>query len=157
MIRWLFLLRRRTATQTRSLAVVPAGSRRGAGGANDGGVEAPQVVADEPLAVAAVKQEGENLVPGSVTPPGVETPISGLPGAIALGKVAPGGARVENPQDALNDGAVGVVGVSTSSPVTRIRKQQFNLLPLGVGKFIAAHGWSLSGNLPSRELGSLLL
>src|SRR5262249_38967377 len=52
----------------------------GAAGADDGGIDAPQVAVDEPPLVQAEQQGVEDLGPGAVLAPAVEAVVDGLPG-----------------------------------------------------------------------------
>src|SRR5690348_7485584 len=78
----------------------------GPAGADDGGIHQPQVAVDEALLVQAQEQGIEDLGPGAVLAPAAEAVVNRLPGAVALGDVRPGGAGVEAPEDAVDEGAM---------------------------------------------------
>ena len=68
-----------------------------------------------------------------------EAVVDRLPLAIARGQVAPGGAGVQPPEDAVEDGAV-VLPLATTfaRPKWEEGSQQ---LPLLVGEFVSLHTW----------------
>jgi len=66
-----------------------------------------------------------------------EAVVDGLPLAVAFGQVAPGGAGVEPPEDAIEDGTV-VLPLAAPLAGAR-RKEGSQQLPLLVGKFVSLH------------------
>src|SRR2546423_264508 len=119
-----------------------------------GAVEAPQVAVDEAVAVELQQQGVEDLGPGAVLAPAVEAVVDGLPGAVALWGVRPGGAGVQVPEDAVDKRAVVLPGVAGFAVVVAVGEKRLYLLPLGVGEVESVvHGGPPSGNLPARELG----
>ena len=87
----------------------------GAGGADDGGVDEPEVAAQAAMPLEVVEQMGQDLGPGAIAPPAVEPVVDGLPGSITLREVPPGGAGVEDPEDAVDQTAMGVPGMSLAA------------------------------------------
>src|SRR5262245_19608839 len=125
----------------------PGGGRVGA---NDGGIDTPQVALDEAGSVQAEEQGIEDLGPGAVLAPAVEAVVDGLPLAVALRGVGPGGAGVQVPEDAVDQGAVVLPGVPGLAVVVAVGEAGRDPLPLGVGEVIAVHGWPPSRNRPTR-------
>jgi len=72
-------------------------------GAVDGAIEAPQVAVDEAGLVQVQQQGIEDFGPGAVLAPAVEAVVDGLPRAIALGSVGPGGAGMQVPKYTVNE------------------------------------------------------
>src|SRR5262249_54315207 len=102
-----------------------------------------------------LEQEGvQDSGPGAVFAPAVEAVVDGLPGAVALGGVGPGGAGVQVPEDAVDQGPVVLPGVAGLAVVVAVGKEGRDPPPLGVGEIEEIHGWPPSGNLPSREMES---
>src|SRR5262249_48543431 len=129
--------------------------RGGSAGAVDGGIDAPQVALDEALAVQAEQQGVEGLGPGAVLAPAVEAVVDGLPGAVALRRVRPGGAGGQGPEDAVDQRPVVLPGAAGLAVVVAVGEERLEPLPLGVGEVEAiVHGGPPSGNLPARETGS---
>src|SRR4051794_23374255 len=119
-------------------------------GPDDGAIDTPEVVIDEALVVQLVQQRGDNVNPGAVLAPGVEAVPDGLPRPVTLGEVTPGGAGMQDPQDAVDDGAVVPGGPPGLTVVGWVGKQRRDPLPLPVRQFVAAHGWPPFGNLSTR-------
>src|SRR5438552_1065806 len=110
-------------------------------GTNDGGIDAPEVAVDEPLLVESQQQGIKDLGPGAVLAPAVEAVVDGLPGSVALGGIGPGGAGMQVPEDAVNQGPVILPGMAGPAVVVAVGEERLDLLPLGVGKVVAVHGW----------------
>src|SRR5262245_63039123 len=122
-------------------------------GADDGAVDAPQVVVELAGVVQFVQQRGDNADPGAVGAPAGEAIGGGLPGAVAFREVAPGSAGMQDPQDAVDDRAMVVERVSRLTVMGAVGQEGLDPSPLFVGKFVAVHGWPPWGNRPARELG----
>src|SRR5262245_10734161 len=70
------------------------------------GVHAPQVDVDQPPLVELQVQPLQDAVERAVPPPAGEPVVDRLPVAVALGQLAPLGAGVQHPQDAVEGGPV---------------------------------------------------
>jgi hypothetical protein len=64
--------------------------------------------------------------------------VNGLPGAEALGKVAPGNARLRNVEDRIHEGPIGEFG-RTGFAAALGRQQRLNPLPFFVGQLVTSH------------------
>jgi hypothetical protein len=123
-------------------------------GAVVGAVEAPEVTVQE-TGFVELEQEGvEDLGPSAILAPAVEAIRDGLPRAVALGGVRPGGAGMQMPEDAVDEAAMLLPRMSALAVVVAVGEARLNLRPLGVRKIKAIPGWPPSGNLPTRELGA---
>jgi hypothetical protein len=60
---------------------------------------------------------------------------------------------MQMPQDAINDGPMIFPRMAGLDRIT-LRKEGSNHLPLGVGKFVAMHGWSSLIHIPTGAIGS---
>src|SRR5262249_45887119 len=129
----------------------------GAGSPNDGGIDQPQVTVDEALLVQPQQEGVEDLGPGAVLAPAVAAGVDRLRRAVAVGDVRPGGAGVQAPQDAVDDGAVVFPRVPRPAAVVAVGEEGGDELPLGVGEFVAVHGWPPLGNRPAGQLEPLSL
>src|SRR5258707_4362567 len=110
-------------------------------GADDGAVDAPQVVVNQALVIQFVQEPGDDTDPRAVPAPAVEAVVNGFPRPIAIREVAPGSAGVQDPKNAVDDGAI-VGGRTTGlARVGPLRKQRLDSVPLLVREFVAAHGW----------------
>src|SRR5512147_1504020 len=128
----------------------------GAGGADDGGVDEPQVAAQAAVPLEVVEEMGQDLGPSPVASPAVEAIVDGLPRPIAFREVPPGGAGVEDPENAVDRIAMGFPGMSLAPVMCGMGQGVFEPFPLTVAEFIATtHGWPPVGNRPSREVGLL--
>src|SRR5262249_22121489 len=103
-------------------------------GTHDGAVDAEQVPVDLASRLGAGLEVVEDAVPGAALAPAVEAGVDGLPRAEELGQVAPGGAGVQDPEDAVDHEAV-VLG-RPSGPLTG-REQGAQDLPLGIGQAVS--------------------
>src|SRR5579885_1360993 len=109
---------------------------RGRAAGPDGGpVQAPQRPIDRARLVGLPQQFGGEAVPGAALAPAVEAAVGGLPGAGALGQVAPGRAGDEHPEGGVEGQPVVLERVT---PAAVRRQQRFQLGPLGVGQGMAA-------------------
>src|SRR4051794_35858824 len=110
-------------------------------GTNDRGIDAPQVAVDEPGLIELQQQGVEDLGPGAVLAPAVEAVVDGLPGAVARGGVGPGGAGVQVPEDAVDQGPVVLEGAAGLAVVVAVGEGVPDPKPLGVGEVEAVvHG-----------------
>src|SRR5206468_2847403 len=91
---------------------------RRAAGSNDGAVHAPPVQADVAVAVETVQEFGEDRGPGAVLAPLGKAVVDRLPGAVAFGDVPPGGAGVQDPEDAVDGAVMGQPGVPPTAATT---------------------------------------
>jgi hypothetical protein len=95
---------------------------------------------DLPLVIQLVEQRVDDPDPSAVRPPAVEGFEDRLPGAVAFREIAPRGAGMEDPEDAVDDRtgiAKGMPRLPLMSPVGKEGRDPF---PLRLGKFIAARG-----------------
>src|SRR6266436_677807 len=100
---WLFkLCRRWTAKSGSFVGSLPRPSRSSAG-ADNGGIDKPQVAPEAAALLQVFQQVCEDCGPCTVPTPTSETAIDGLPGAIIFRDVAPGGTCVKSPEDAIED------------------------------------------------------
>src|SRR5438128_1486031 len=95
----------------------PSGGRVGA---VDGAVETPQIAVDEARLIELEQQSVKDLGPGAVLTPAVEAVVDGLPGAVTLRRVGPGGASMQVPKDAGNEGAVVLPGLAPAVVVLMV-------------------------------------
>src|SRR4051794_13031124 len=110
-------------------------------GADDGGIDTPQVAFDEALLVQLEQEGVEELGPGAVLAPAVEAVVDGLPLAVALGGIGPGGAGVQVPEDAVDQGPVVLPGAAGLAVVVAVGEGVPDPKPLGVGEVEAVvHG-----------------
>src|SRR5258708_6856149 len=130
----------------------PSGGRVGA---VDGAVETPQIAVDEARSIELEQQRVKDLGPCAVFTPAVEAVVDGLPGAITLRRVGPGGASMQMPKDAVNKGAMVLPGTAPVAVVITVVEGVGNPLPLRIGKVKAVvHGSLPGGNLLARKRGS---
>src|SRR5207302_10554528 len=94
---------------------------------------------DQAGLVEAYQQRDEDLGPGAVLAPAVEAVVDGLPGAVPLRKVAPRGAGVEMPKDAVDDEAVKAPGMPRAVARVTVGEKGGDAFPLGIGEFVAMH------------------
>src|SRR5262245_52306270 len=113
------------------------GPRRRAGGADVGAIHAEQVGVDQPRLVEPQLQPLDDAVELATAAQVGEAVVDGLPGAVALGQVAPGGAGVQPPEDAVEQRAV---VLPLAAPLARPRREEGGKQPpLLVGKFVSLH------------------
>jgi len=129
------------------LAPFPRPGRRTAG-PDDRGVATPQVVIDLTSVIEFVQERGDDPDPSAVRPPAVEALVDRLPRAIALREVAPRGAGMEDPQDAVDDGTGIAEGATGPTLMRPMRQEGSDPSPPRLGEFIAAHGRTRWGNGP---------
>jgi hypothetical protein len=130
----------------------------GASAADDGGVDEPELAAQAAVALEVIEQPGEELGPHPILAPAIEAVVDGLPGAVAFRDIAPGGAGVEDPEDAVEAIAMGLPGMPLAAVVCGMGQEVLDPFPLTVIEFVATtHGWPPFGNRPPREMGLLVL
>jgi len=113
-----------------------------------GAVGGRAVPVDVALRVVLDLQGGEDALPRAVARPADEAIKAGLPRAVTLGNVTPGGAGLEAPEDAVDDAAVVGVGVPTWWVAGQVGVQ---VSPLCLGEVRSAHAARLR---PPHELQS---
>lgn len=109
-------------------------------GPDDRAVDAPQVGVDPAVVVQFIQQRGDDAGPGAVAAPAVEAVVGRLPGAVALGEIAPGGAGMEDPEDAVEDRAMVTERMPQLAMIGAVRQEGLDPSPLLVGEFLATHG-----------------
>jgi hypothetical protein len=115
---------------------------RGPAGANDGGIDEPQRVAQATLVFPFFQQLRQDLRPRAVTSPAPEPALHASPGTVAFRDVAPGGAGVESPEDAVDNAAVILRWPTATAVMPRLGQERLETFPLLVRQFIAvSHGW----------------
>src|SRR5436305_11397865 len=97
------------------------------------------------MLIEVVQEFGQERGPGAVLAPFVEAVVDGLPGTIAFGDVAPRGARVQDPEDAVEGAVVGQPRVSPATVVPGVGQQGSKSLPLPGAEFVTS-----SHNQPPR-------
>ena len=107
-------------------------------GPDDRGVDAPEVVAQAATALQVIEQPGHEAGPGPVLAPAVEPIIDGLPGAIPLWEIPPGGPGVEHPEDAIEDRVMVVPRAPRPAVMGGVGQEGFDLPPKQGMEFIAA-------------------
>ena len=122
--------------------------RRRTTGSNDRAIDTPKVVVDLTPVVEFVQERGGDADPGAVLTPPIEGREDRLPGAVTLGEITPGGAGMEDPEDAINDRPGIVEGVACAAAMSPVRQEGRDPSPLLLGEFIAAHGRTRWGNGP---------
>src|SRR5262249_17818957 len=141
MVRRLLQLRRLGPGQDAGSARIFFRPGGGVTGPDDRGVDAPEVVAQAAPALQVIEQPGHEAGPGPVLPPAVEPIIDGLPRAIPLREVPPGGPGVEHPEDAIEDRVMVVPGAPRPAVMGGMGQEGFDLLPKPRVELIAAsHG-----------------
>jgi hypothetical protein len=106
-------------------------------GPNHAAVDEVQVPVDEPGGVGLGLQCLQKALPDPGLAPAVEPARHRAAGAVALGHVTPRRAGAQNPQNAVEDGAMIVIGAARPRP---LRGQQWRQkLPLLVRQLITLH------------------
>ena len=75
------------------------------------------------LVFEVFQQVREDLGPSTVATPAPEAAVDGLPGAIALGDIAPGGTGVQTPKDTVKDASVILQGAPATLMMRRVREK----------------------------------
>src|SRR5262249_51371706 len=141
-------LRRRWTGQLGNLVRMFLRPRGRTAGANDRGIDQPEVVAQAAALFQVFQQMREDLGPGTITAPTAEAAVDGLPRAIPIGDVPPGSAGMEAPQNAVNDAVVILPRTAAPTVVSPMRKESRDALPLMPRKFVAmAHKRSPGKNV----------
>src|SRR3954449_3184558 len=115
---------------------------------DDGAIDTPEVVVDLPSVVQSIQQRGDDAGPGAVLAPTVEAREDRLPGAIAFREIAPRGAGMEDPEDAIDDRTGIIERVARPTAMRPVWQQRGDACPLRVGEFVAAHGRTRLGGRP---------
>src|SRR5262249_24963926 len=102
-----------------------------------GAIDAPQVEVDQALLVQAQLHRLQDAAEQPGLAELAEAVVDCLPFAVTFGQVAPGGAGVQPPEDAVEDGAV--VLPLAAALAGAWRKEGSQKLPLLVGKFVSFH------------------
>jgi hypothetical protein len=127
-------------------------------GANDRGIDKPEVVAQAAALFQVSQQMREDLGPGTVTTPTSEAAIDGLPRAIPIGDVPPGSTGMQAPQNTVKEALVILQRTAAPTVVSPMRKESPDALPLIPRKFVAmAQKRSPEKNVPALELGSVIM
>src|SRR4051794_13045390 len=121
---------------------------RRSAGPDDGAIDTPEVVVDLPAVVQFIQQRGDDTSPGAVPAPTVEARVDRLPGAIAFREIAPRGAGMEDPEDAMDDRTGIIERVARSTAMGPVWQQGGDSCPLLVGELVAAHGRTRWGGRP---------
>src|SRR3954451_278505 len=146
MVRRLFHLRRLRPAQPRWAAGIFFRPGRRTTGPNDRAIDTPEVVVDLATVVELVQERGGDAAPGAVLTPPIEGREDRLPGAVAVGEIAPRGAGMEDPEDAINDRTGIVEGMACAAMMCPVRQVGRDPSPLWLGEFVAAHGLTPWGN-----------
>ena len=75
------------------------------------------------------EQPGDDAGPGAVLPPAIEAIVDGLPGPVALRDVAPGGAGVQDPEDAVDEGVMILPGMPAAAVMGRMGQERIDPPP----------------------------
>src|SRR5829696_1035771 len=135
--RWIFVLYPPRLRPSASAAGSPLGSGGVLVGSNHGAIDEVETPVEPPLRVRLPLESSQDPVPDPCLLPAVEAGRDRLPRAIALRQGAPGTARIQDPEDAVNDGAM-VPGGTTSVGLLRW-KQREKSFPLHVSQFVRCH------------------
>jgi hypothetical protein len=112
---------------------------------------------DLPTVIEFVQERGDDAGPGAVLSPPVEALEDRLPGAITLREIAPRGATMEDPEDAVEDRTRIVEGAACLAMVSTVRQERSDPCPLLLGEFVAAHGRARRGVSPAKRLSPLII
>lgn len=116
-------------------------SPAGAGGvlmsAYDARVHEVQVPVQQTRGIRLSLQGLEHTLPEACLTPAVEAARHRSGRSVALRQISPGRARAQHPEDAVDDGAVVVIGAARPRPLRGQQRRQ--ALPLLVRQFIASH------------------
>src|SRR5262249_53732435 len=119
---------------------------------DNGTIDAPQVVVDFILVIEFVEQRSNEADPDTGFTPAVEELKDRLPGALAFREITPGGAGMQDPQDAVEQRSRIVEGTARLMVVRAMWQQRGNPGPLSVRELIAAHGRTRWGPRLTRSL-----
>jgi hypothetical protein len=98
---------------------------------DNGAVDEVAVPIQVSARIRLLLESSQDPIPDARFLPTVEATGNGLPGAVALGQIAPGSARLENPQDAIDDPPVVMAG--TTDPRFVWWEKLLQALPLRFG------------------------
>ena len=110
-------------------------------GADDGAIDMVQVPVKAPLGVGVLLEAGQHGVEDAGALPQPEAAVDCLPGAIALGYVAPGGAGAQDPEHGAEHEPMVLGGAPP--PTLSLGQQGADALPLRIGQFSPTHRGSL--------------
>jgi len=105
---------------------------------------------DQALIIQLVEKGSGQAVPGAILPPAVEMIEDGFPGPIAFGKVAPRGAGVQNPENAVDVEAIVFTRTAATTVMRSAGEKGRDPRPVSVREFVAMHDGPPSG----KPLGS---
>jgi hypothetical protein len=105
--------------------------------ANNGGIDKVQVPVDLTTGIRLSLQSRQEALPETRLAPAIEPAGDGADRAIALRQIAPGRAGTQNPENAVQDGAVMVVGPPCWRPLGR--QKRLKALPLPVRQLVTCH------------------
>src|SRR5262249_54984888 len=100
-------------------------------------VERPLLPIDCALGIEFGLERLDDAIPNAGATPGSVAVIDGLPIAVALRNVGPGGAGMQTPEDAVENGAARAIGMAELSIVDR--QEGLNQQILFVREFVACH------------------
>src|SRR5438132_12865918 len=106
--------------------------------AYDGGIEGvfgPDQVA---LLIVLGLDRLQDALPGSVLLPALQAVVAGGTGRIAFGQILPGRSGAQDPENTVEHRAMIAPRVSALFGMRR-RQERSDLLPLGIGQFVASH------------------
>jgi hypothetical protein len=87
------------------------------------------------------EQVGDDMGPGAILAPAIEAIVDGLPGSVAFRDIPPGGAGVQDPEDAIDEGVVIVPGMPPAAVMGGMGQEVFDPPPETRIELIAAsHG-----------------
>ncbi len=116
-------------------------SPAGAGGvlmsADDAGIHKVQVPVEQACSIRLGLESFQHTLPEACLTPAIEAARDCSGRSVALGQVCPGRACPEHPEDAVDDGAVVVIGAAGPRPLWGQQGRQ--ALPLLVRQFVASH------------------
>lgn len=104
---------------------------------NNGGLHFVEAPVDLPTGIGLCLQSRQDTLPETRLAPAVEPTRDRADRAVAFGQITPGRTRAQNPQNAVQDGAVMVVGPPGRWPLGR--KKRPKVLPLPGRQLVACH------------------
>jgi hypothetical protein len=104
---------------------------------NNGGIDKVQVPVNLAAGIRLRLQGGQEALPQAGLAPAIEPTGDGADWTKALGQIAPGRTCAQDPQNAVQDGAVVVVGPSCRRPLGR--QKRLKTLPLLLRQIITCH------------------
>ena len=122
--------------QARSRAAFFSRPGRSTRGTHVGAIDEPQVPVDFALLVEPDLQRFEDTIKDAIGSPAIEPMIDALPLSIAFGQIAPRCSGSENPEHAIERGAM----IIPFAAAFLYWEQTFETFPLLVADFISRHG-----------------